>query len=226
MNRQGKFYVLGAGWISAYGYGFFGSAPQFSNSDVNFQYPPLEEYIHELPGRFGRFDVYTKISFTAAVLALKDAGWLSRSQGTEEKRNIGIVVGSSSGVYDDDLAFFESTRDSGGEFASPNLFSYTLPNVALGEIAVFFKFIGPTFCVGNDYENPGSTAIPSAASLLASNQCECVLAGWVEAAQNIKNHEKFSKGAAFAVLSREKNEKSKGDFSFHDHFNFSKLFGG
>ena len=222
MISQEKFYLLGSGWISAFGYGFFGTKPQFSDSDVSFQYPEQENYIHELPGRFGRFDVYTKICFAAAVLALKDADMLAR----EEKKNIGIIVGSSSGVYDDDVAFFESTRQSKGEFASPNLFSYTLPNVALGEIAVFFKFSGPTFCVGNDHENPGLDVIPSALSLLASKQCGHVLVGWVEAAQNIRNNENFSKGAAFAVLSAEKSEKSKSDFSFTQNFKFSELLKG
>ncbi len=224
MISKGKFYLLGSGWISAFGNGFFGSKPRFSKSDVSFHYPDLEEYIHELPGRFGRFDVYTKICFAAAVLALKDADMLTH--GGERKKNIGVIVGSSTGVYDDDLAFYESTRESKGEFASPNLFSYTLPNVALGEIAVFFKFSGPTFCVGNDHENPGLAAIPAALSLLAAKQCECVLVGWVEAAQNIKNNEKFPKGAAFAVLSGEENEKSKGVFSLNQTFNFVNLLEG
>ena len=225
MIGQEKFYLLGSGWISAFGNGFCGSRPQFSNSDVRFQYPELEKYIPELPGRFGRFDVYTKVCFAAAVLALKDADMLEGIRG-KEKKSIGIILGSSSGVYDDDLAFFESARESKGEFSSPNLFSYTLPNVALGEITVFFKFSGPTFCVGNDHERPGITGIPAALSLLVSKQCERVLVGWVEASQNISHHEKFPKGAAFAVLSMEMTGKSKGVFSFNQEFNFSELFEG
>ena len=221
MSEQGKFYIMGSGWISALGYGFFGSQPQFSDDDLNFQYPDLLEYIPELPGRFGRFDIYTRLCFSAAVLALKDAGMIER----EGKQNVGVIVGSSSGVYDDDLAFFESTRESGGEFASPNLFSYTLPNVALGEIAVFNGFTGPSFCVGNQPDDPGLSVIPAALSLLESGQWERIVVGWVEASSKIKKHQHFPKGAAFSVLSSVGNSKSKAAFTFDQHFHFTKLFG-
>jgi 3-oxoacyl-(acyl-carrier-protein) synthase len=222
MTNQRKVYTLGTGWLSAAGYGMGNSNPIFSNSDLGFQYPELGDFIPELPARFGRFDVYTKVCFSTAVLALKNAGLLSR----EGKKNIGIVVGSTNGVYDDDIAFFESTREAEGEFSSPNLFSYTLPNVALGEIAVFFNFIGPTFCVGNDQADPGSSALTAALSLLESGQCDRILAGWLEVAQNIKNHDNFPKGAAFAALTFDKTNKFQAEFSVGPNFRFSKLFEG
>jgi 3-oxoacyl-(acyl-carrier-protein) synthase len=222
MINQKEIYSLGSGWLSARGYGVFGSKPQFYNNDFSFKYPELPQYIGDLPSRFGRFDVYTKVCFSAAVLALSDAGLLQR----EGKKNIGVVVGSSTGVYDDDIVFYESTREAKGEFSSPNLFSYTLPNVALGEIAVFFNFIGPTFCVGNDPANPGLDAMTAAFSLLESRQCNIILVGWLEVAQNIKNNENFSKGAAFAVLTLDKTSKIKAALSCNPDFRFLDLFGG
>ncbi len=222
MSKDQKFYCLGSGWISALGNGTYGSNLQFSNEDGDFVYPELQEYIQELPPRFGRFDEYTKVSFATAVLALKDAGLLQR----EGKKNVGIIIGSSSSVYDDDMAYFESTREAKGSFTSPNLFSYTLPNVALGEIAVYFGFIGPTFCVGNDPVNPGSEVMPAALSLLASEQCEMLLVGWVETSHKIGNHAIFSKGAAFAVLTLTKTSEIKGEFSFNQNFRFIELFKG
>jgi len=220
MNKDQKFYNLGSGWLSANGFGLFGSKPQFSCADADFKYPDLEEYIAELPSRFGRFDVYTKIGFGAAVLALKDAGRLQR----EGKKNFGIVVGSSSGVYDNDLSYFKSTLDEKGAFTSPNLFSYTLPNVALGEIAVFFNFIGPTFCVGNDPENPGLEAMDAALSMLESKICDSILVGWVEVSQNIENSKNLPKGAAFALITSVKNGKAKAEYSFNQDFRFRQLF--
>lgn len=222
MIKEHEFYSLGSGWLSASGYGFTGSTPRFSDSDIQFKYPELQEYIPELPPRFGRFDIYTKVSFTTAVLALKDAGLLQR----DGKKNIGIIIGSFSSVYDDDIAFFKSTREANGSFASPNLFSYTLPVVALGEIAVYFKFIGPTFCVGNDPTNPGLDVMSAALSLLASDQCENVLVGWVEASQNIINKDHFPKGAAFAVLTLAETNQVKAEFSFNQNFRFAELIKG
>ncbi len=222
MIKEQKIYCLGSGWISAFGNGIYGSKPRFSNENAHFEYPKLEEYIEELPPRFGRFDVYTKVTFATAVLALKDAGLIQR----EGKKNIGIVIGSSSSVYDDDIAYFESTREAKGAFTSPNLFSYTLPNVALGEIAVYFNIVGPTFCLGNEPSNPGLGVMPTAISLLESRQCESILTGWVEVAQNLKNHEIYSKGAAFTVLSLAETSNIKGQFLFNSNFRFIELIEG
>jgi hypothetical protein len=220
MSKTEKFYTLGSGWLSALGYGLSGTLPRFSYEDTGFQYPELTKYIPELPSRFGRFDVYSKVTFATAVLALADAGML---QGAA-KKNIGIVVGSSTGVFDNDLAYFATTGEANGSFTSPNLFSYTLPNVALGEIAVFFKFIGPTFCVGNDPSRLGLDVIPVALSLLASGQCSAILAGWVEVADKIKNQRVTPKGAALTVLTLATTTKVKTEYKFDPQFNFMTLF--
>lgn len=221
MIKEQKLYVLGSGWISVAGYGLFGSKPQFCNEDQDFQYPPLEEYIAELPSRFGRFDLYTKLCFSTAVLALKDAGQLQR----EGKKNIGIIVGSYSGVYDNDRTYFETTQEAKGEFASPNLFSYTLPNVALGEIAVYFGFTGPTFCVGNDPVQPGLELMPAALSLLEAKQCSSILVGWAEVAKNLPGSGNLPKGAAFSLLTLDKTSQVKAERSYNSNFRFLDLFG-
>lgn len=222
MIKKQTFYCLGGGWISGLGNGVSGTKPQFSNESASFAYPELEEYLPELPPRFGRFDVYTKVTFATAVLALKDAGLLQR----EGKKRIGILLGSSSSVYDADIAYYESTIEAKGAFASPNLFSYTLPNVALGEIAVYFNFIGPTFCVGNDPANPGLDVMPAALSILQSKQCDSILAGWVEVAQKASDHRIYPKGGALAVLTLAETGGIKGEFVFDQNFRFSKLIEG
>lgn len=165
--------------------------------------PDLGDYLQELPARFGRFDMYTKTCFSAAVLALSGAGMLGR-KGNE---STGIAAGSRTGVFDNDRSFFETTLDENGSFASPNLFSYTLPNVALGEIAVYFQFKGPSFCVGNDPENPGLEALNTSICLLEAGLCRNVLTGWSE----------ISMGAAFAVLSLENNGPSKKELLTGDN---------
>jgi 3-oxoacyl-(acyl-carrier-protein) synthase len=222
MKSFDTFYTWGSGWISGTGYGCFGSTPGFSRGVEEFNLPELRDYINDLPARFGRFDLYTRVAFATAVLALKDAGLLQR----EEQKNVGIIIGSSTGVYDNDLAYFVSTGEAQGEFSSPNLFSYTLPNVALGEIAVFFKMVGPTFCVGNDPVHPGLSAISAAQSLLKAKQCTAVLAGWVEVASNIKNSEAFPKGAALSLLTLERTGQAKAGFALDSDLCFLELFGG
>lgn len=220
MNQAQKLYLLGSGWLSTQGFGTFAQLPRFSKEQGAYQYPKLEDYLSELPGRFGRFDVYTKVCFATAVLAINDGGILQR----EGKKNIGVVLGSASGVYDNDLDFFRSTGEAQGEFSSPNLFTYTLPIVALGEIAVYYNFIGPTFCVGNDPEHPGREALGAALALLETGQCHSVLTGWVEVANKLENNENVSKGAAFALLTKHQTGKAKGEWQFDQNYEFSSLY--
>ena len=221
MNHAKKLYMLGSGWLSSLGYGRSDSIPRFTRDDADLQYPDMLEYIPELPPRHGRFDTYTNACFSAAVLALYDANLL-RGDG---RRNIGIVVGSSFGVHDNDLIYYESTQAADGAFTSPNLFSYTLPNVALGEIAVYARFIGPSFCVGNDPAHPGLEAVGAARTLLASGQCESVLAGWVEVARRIPDQRRFPKGAALAVLTGDRQGGSRKEL-LYERDPLSKWFEG
>ncbi len=219
MTKKNIFYVLGSGWISSSGYGFFGSKPRFSNENKDLLDPDLQNYIDRLPSRIGRFDAYTKACFSAAVLALHDADLIGRNN-----EDAGIIAGSRTGVYDNDIAFFESTREENGSFSSPNLFSYTLPNVALGEIAVFFNFTGPSFCVGNDSPTPGNDALRASVSLLGSGQCAKILTGWAETSVRINAGEEFVKGAMFALISKGRSKSAKKEFVMDGKTNFKDLF--
>jgi 3-oxoacyl-(acyl-carrier-protein) synthase len=222
MVHTNKFYLLGSGWISATGYGFFGDKPRFSKN-TDFMYPDLKAYLPELPSRFGRFDSYTKLTFSTAVLALHDANLLER----DGKKNIGIIVGSSSGVDDNDISYFETTRDGNGAFTSPNLFSYTLPNVALGEIAVYFNLVGPTFCVGNNHSIPGSDLVLPALSLLQSGECSTILVGWVDVAENTRIQSSNTlKGAAFTLLTAVKDDMVKAEYEYNYGIAFTDFLGG
>lgn len=219
MSNLKKFAIQGCGWISAAGNGVFGSKPVYTQDPGPYMFPELKDIITGIPSRYGRFDDYTRLCFGASALALFDAGIALRS----EKENIGILIGTRAGSADGDDVFFESTRESEGEFSSPNTFSYTLPNVALGEIAVFFKLNGPTFCTGNDTDRPGRESLMSALSLISAGHCGTALVGWVESAKNNKKLKSFPKGAFIAVISDTKNEKTKAEYAFEELTDLSVL---
>jgi 3-oxoacyl-(acyl-carrier-protein) synthase len=219
MKNERTFFIQGFGWVSTAGVGTSGSKPVFPANTGPFQFPDLKTIISELPGRIGRFDNYNKSCFTAAALALKDSGMLVRGA----KENIGIIIGTRAGSADGDEQFYETTRDGDGAFSSPNIFSYTLPNVALGEIAVFFKLNGPTFCTGNDPDKPGGEALTSALSLLSAGYCNTALIGWVESAKNGESMKNFPKGAFIAVVSTEKNDQTKTQFKYEEWTDMSIL---
>jgi 3-oxoacyl-[acyl-carrier-protein] synthase II len=173
-----RFRVMGGGWVGANAYGKAGdgSPPEFTNDALT---PPRARELFDPPlARYGRFDTYTKLGCAAVALALADAGLAQ----TDEKRPIGIVSASRSDCFDTDLAYHQTTLDQGGAFASPNLFSYTLPGIVLGECAVHFGLAGPTACVGQDPRaGLGLAALDTALRFLAAGKAEAMLAGWIEA---------------------------------------------
>ncbi|MBF0120993.1 MAG: hypothetical protein HQK79_19360 [Desulfobacterales bacterium] len=120
-------FITGLGWIT-------GKIPELKNKNY---------------ARFSRMDQYSKLGFSAIGLALKDAGlelW-------KEKRNIGIIASTCYGCLLNDSLYFDTVIPNEGLFPSPNLFAYTLPNCFLGEAAIFWGLIGPTFIISESSQD-------------------------------------------------------------------------
>lgn len=142
-------------------------------ADDLFLLPPLSTVLARKSSRFGRFDQYTRLGCAAAGLALHDAGLVAAGQ-----RRIGFILAGQYGSFVTDLAFYETTAGH-GQFASPNLFSYTLPNIMIGECALQFGLTGPTYCLDTD-RGRGIGALSEAAWLLAEEEVDALLVGWLE----------------------------------------------
>lgn len=169
-----KVAVLGAGWVSAAGWGrgALNAQPGFPSGEVLLP-SPVEVFL-KTPARWGRFDAFCRMGSSAAGLALKEAGlWPSPPTGT------GMLVASRWETTQTDRAFHQSTLVEGGALSSPNLFSYTLPATVLGECAAAFSLLGPTFCMG-DSGGKGLDALRAAASLLASKASPVMLVARIE----------------------------------------------
>jgi 3-oxoacyl-[acyl-carrier-protein] synthase II len=173
-----RFWVMGGGWVGASGCGKAseGSPPEFTDGTPTP--PPARDLFDPPLARYGRFDTYTKLGCAAVALALADAGMAS----SPAKRSVGIVSASRSDCFDTDLDYHQTTLEQGGALASPNLFSYTLPGIVLGECAVHFGLAGPTACVGQEARaGLGIASLGTALRFLAAGKAEAMLAGWIEA---------------------------------------------
>lgn len=157
-------FVTGVGWISAQSMGrgrknarfemVSGKLPSISRKDV-FETPYL---------RFSRMDEFSRLGVSAVGLALQDAGldeWTS-------KREVGIVVNTVYGCLHTDLDYFETVTPENGAFASPALFSYTLPNCFLGEAAARFGLTGPGYVI----TEPCNAGLSSIRAVLEDMDCE------------------------------------------------------
>jgi 3-oxoacyl-[acyl-carrier-protein] synthase II len=193
--------VIGGGWVTAPSYGRIrgGTKPIMAPGDPLV--PPVAEIFMNPPVRHRRFDNYCRIGCAAIALALNDAG-MDRA---ESPRPIGIIASTRYGCFETDLAFHATAEEEDGIYASPNLFSYTLPGMAISEAAIHFRLTGPTFTVGDPVGQRGYRAIEIAVDLLSFGACRTILAGWLDAGNRLLKHrvadDDGMRGAVFVVLS-------------------------
>lgn len=187
--------------MSAAGHGRLrdGAIPVFGAGKVAI---PARRDVFDRPlARYGRFDQYTKLGCAAVALALRDAGL----DDARNKSTMGMVTSSTWECTSVDLAYYETTLEDGGVFASPNLFSYTLPGIMQGECAVHFQLTGPTLCVGED-GGRGYAALRTALRMMASDEIPAMIAGWLDDPPGCRQPEADrsdkESGALFVVLER------------------------
>ncbi len=202
--------VIGGGWVTAGSFGRMTATTEQNRPILcagEPEIPPPTQIYSVQPVRYRRFDTYSRAGCAAIALALADAG-LDRDG---NRQPIGIVAGTRYGCSETDLEYFDTTKDHTGAFASPNLFSFTLPGIAIGEAAIHFKLTGPVFTVGETVENRGCTALAVAVDLLASGTCRTIVAGWLDVwkrpLQTKPAEAGALQGAIFVVLSTGHPEK-------------------
>ena len=127
------------------------------------------------PPRFGRMDPLSKLSVGCAHLALKDA-----AAGGSKTVPEGIVLGSLMGCLITDIHYYAAVCEEGLEGASPLLFSYTLPNVAVGEVCREFRMFGANTVISSGADS-ALAALVVAHGWLSSGRASTLLAGGVEA---------------------------------------------
>lgn len=120
--------------------------PQSRYGYINQDLPGDEilAILGELPKRWGRMDEISR-------LVVVEVG---RLLGPGSSRGRGGLIGlTSRGSLATDLAYV-ATLKQGLAVASPTLFSYTLPNIALAEAASHYQLTGPVYAVFA--EDPGA----------------------------------------------------------------------
>lgn len=97
------------------------------------------------PKRWGRMDRISRLAVVEVGRALRAAGLLQDGAGKVCVTGSGGLIGASRhGSLATDLAF-AATLAGGLNLASPTLFSYTLPNIALAEAASHYGLTGPVY---------------------------------------------------------------------------------
>lgn len=193
-------FVTGIGWISVSGMGR--GRKDADCRMTSGELPPMSrKAVFESPyPRFGRMDEFSRLGVSAIGLALKDAGmdeWTA-------KREVGIVVSTVYGCLHTDKAYFETTQSENGTFASPALFSYTLPNCFLGEAATRFGLTGPGYVI-NEQNDSGLSSVHAVLEDMGCDELENALAGICDLGRppEFSIEREVIPGAAFLVVQKE-----------------------
>ncbi len=189
------------GYIDAAGFGgrdaTYAWDPAAGDLRRNLRWRLVSQVPHD---RFGRLDLLSKY-VTVAVEMLG----LPVLPPEDLRLHAAVVMGTVFGCHGADLDFYQGIER--GEGASPTLFAYTLPSIAVGEIAIRHRLGGPSYCflAGAD---SGLLALWEGLKLLQEEDltsCICLVADvFPPAAEDLANQlgllpEKI-KGHAYAFL--------------------------
>ena len=192
-------FITGVGWISAQSMGRGRKDARFEMVSGKLPSIVRKAVFKTSYPRFNRMDEFSRLGVSAVGLALQDAG---RDESCS-RRDVGIVVSTAYGCLHTDLDFFKTVMPENGAFASPALFSYTLPNCFLGEAASRFGLTGPGY-VMTEQGDSGLSSIRAVLEEMDCEEMESALAGICDLGcpPEFPGGETVIPGAAFVVIEK------------------------
>ena len=122
--------------------------------------------------KFYKMDILSRLAFVAAELLMKDV------EETQEAPAI-ILFNHSSSIVSD-RQYLATISDAEGCFPSPSVFTYTLPNITTGEIAIRHHFQGETSFYILPTKDEALMSQILKATLLGTGATS-VISGWIDA---------------------------------------------
>ena len=170
-----KAYISGLGWMTAAGMGSGKNHSDFTMDTARLAPIDRRDVFDQPYKNFGRMDEYSRLGLAAIAFALRDAGL--EVSGTQ--RDIGLVAQTEYGCLWTDIEYYRSALPHRGTMASPNLFTYTLPNCFMGEAAIRFGLTGESYIV-NEPSASGMAALSLAMQDIASGESLTIICGRCE----------------------------------------------
>lgn len=128
--------------------------------------------------RARRMDMFTQFAMAASHLAMKDAGLDHK---TVDPERAGVIVGSGIGGLPTIEAQHSVLLEKGPSRVTPFLIPMLITNIAPGEIAIDFGFVGPNFSVSSACAT-ANQSIGAALRHLRYGDADVIIAGGTEAA--------------------------------------------
>jgi 3-oxoacyl-[acyl-carrier-protein] synthase II len=155
---------------------FFDPTPYPCHIDAEVRDFVAEDFIDKKKAR--RMDRFTQFAMAAAKLAVEDSG-LDVSK--EPPERCGVIVGSGIGGLPTIEAEHKVLLEKGPKRVSPFLIPMLITNIAPGEIAIEYGFVGPNYSVSSACAT-ANHAIGEALRHLRYGDADVILTGGTEAA--------------------------------------------
>lgn len=131
-----------------------------------------KEYIGDY-AKFYKMDTMSRLAIVATELLLRGESTQERAQ----EHDIVLFNRSSSIVAD--MNHLATIRDRENFYPSPSVFLYTLPNIALGEVAIRYQFRGETsLYILDEKREPLMNAITAAT--IRESYAPMLVTGWID----------------------------------------------
>lgn len=125
--------------------------------------------------KFYKMDDLSKLGFIATEYLLRSIPHFAEIQ--PEKK--GIIVANRSASLDTDINYRRNIDSVGDKEASPAIFVYTLPNVMLGEICIYWKMKGEnTFFIQREFDK--SFLMQYAEIVMNEQNLNYCIVGWCD----------------------------------------------
>ncbi len=165
-----------------------------------------EDHIDKKKAR--RMDRFTQFAVAATKMAVLDAG-LDASK--EKLDRVGVIVGSGIGGIKTIEDEFEALLSKGPKRVSPFLIPKLIINMAAGEIAIQYGFLGPNYAVSSACAT-ANNAIGEAMRHLRYGDSDVMICGGTEAAITKLGITGFSQAGALAETYNDNPEKASRPF--------------
>jgi 3-oxoacyl-[acyl-carrier-protein] synthase II len=160
----------------------FGRITKFDPSNytcqIDSEVKGFDPHLYIEKKRARRMDTFTQFAIAASHMAMKDANLDPKSVDPERA---GVIVGSGIGGLPTIEAQHSVLLEKGPSRVTPFLIPMLITNIAPGEIAIDFGFVGPNFSVASACAT-ANQAIGTALRHLRYGDADVIIAGGTEAA--------------------------------------------
>lgn len=124
--------------------------------------------------KFYKMDTLCKLAFLSAELLLKQVNGLKDYAASD----VMLLFANASSSMHTDVNYCQTISDKNNYFPSPALFTYTLPNIMMGEISIRHQFQGENgFFIFNTFEPVFISKYIN--TLLDTQMAKACIAGWI-----------------------------------------------